>query len=339
MSGHRTHLCLVCCMLLLTLPSISSAQTDDAAFKSHLDLAEQALKARKYGDAIGEYKKAIKIRASCSECYLSLAIAYVRAGQYEDGLKTCDRALSGATDDGSRAAAHNMKGNLLLSRAEDDKKKLLSAEAEYRAAIQLDAKPAVYHLNLARALFKQVKDDDGKKSLEDCLASNPDTTTATQARQIMADPRRAREEFAPNFQFQSLQGDQFTLQQLKGRVLVMDFWATWCPPCRASVPELKDLTRKYSTNKLVLISVSADDDEVAWKDFIAKKAMEWPQYRDANHAVLDAFNVHSYPTYLVIDGDGIIKKRIVGLDPQQSVVFRLKQTLEGMPQLEGESRK
>jgi thiol-disulfide isomerase/thioredoxin/Tfp pilus assembly protein PilF len=325
--------------LFLTLSSISSAQTDDATSKTHLDLAEQAMKARKYGDAISEYKKAIKLRASCSEFYLSLAIAYVRAGQFDDGLKSCERALSVASDDDSRAAAHNMKGNLLLSRAADDKKKLSASESEYRTAIQLDSKPAVYRLNLARALFKQLKDEDGKKLLEECLASNPDVTTATQARLIMDDPRRAREEFAPNFQFQSLQGEQFTLQQLKGRVLVIDFWATWCPPCRASVPELKDLTRKYPTDKLVLISVSADDDEAVWKDFVAKKAMEWPQYRDSNHAVLDAFNVHSFPTYLVIDGDGIIKKRIVGLDPQQSVVFRLKQTLEEIPQLEGELRK
>ena len=136
-----------------------------------------------------------------------------------------------------------------------------------------------------------------------------------------------------------MQGQQLSLQQLAGRVLVMDFWATWCPPCRESVPELKELTRKYPTEKLVLISVSADKDENAWRDFVAKKKMDWAQYRDSDHKILEAFGIHGFPTYLVIDGDGVIKERITGLNPQETVVHRLKATLGQMPQLEGVARK
>jgi thiol-disulfide isomerase/thioredoxin len=119
----------------------------------------------------------------------------------------------------------------------------------------------------------------------------------------------------------------------------MDFWATWCPPCRASVPELKELTKKYPVEKLVLISVSADKDEGAWREFVAKKKMDWAQYRDGDDKVLKSFGIHSFPTYLVIDGDGIIRQRLTGLNPQQTVVHRLKDTLAQMPQLEGEVRK
>jgi thiol:disulfide interchange protein len=85
----------------------------------------------------------------------------------------------------------------------------------------------------------------------------------------------------------------------------------------------------------VLISVSADKDEKAWREFVASKKMDWPQYRDTNESVLRTFAVHSFPTYLVIDGDGIIKQRITGMDPQETVVHRLKATLQAMPQLEG----
>jgi len=115
----------------------------------------------------------------------------------------------------------------------------------------------------------------------------------------------------------------------------MDFWATWCPPCRESVPERKALTRKYSNDKLVLVSVSADSDDKTWREFEGKKNMDWAQYGDSDHKVLDKFGVHAFPTYLVITGDGVIKQRIVGMNPQQTIVHRLKETLASMPELEG----
>ena len=101
-------------------------------------------------------------------------------------------------------------------------------------------------------------------------------------------------------------------------VVVMDFWATWCPPCHESVPELKALTKKYPTEKLVLISVSADKDENAWKGFVAKKKMDWAQYRDPEGRILEPFGISSFPTYLVMDGDGVIKERMTGLNPQRA---------------------
>ena len=74
-------------------------------------------------------------------------------------------------------------------------------------------------------------------------------------------------------------------------------------------------------------------------DFVAKKKMDWAQYRDSDHKILEAFGIHGFPTYLVIDGDGVIKERITGLNPQETVVHRLKATLGQMPQLEGVARK
>ena len=342
MSGHRAHwnvLVLCFATVLAASSSLHASSPDDAAFNSQMDQGRQALQAGKYGDAISAFKKATKARPSCADCYLSLAVAYMQSGQIEDGIKSCDRAIAVATDDPTRAEGHNLKGNLLLGGSGEDKKRLAAAESEYRAATQLQGKIPVYHVNLARALLRQSKDDEAKKSLEACLVLNPDEHISTQARLMLADPRRGRSEFAPDFELQTLQGKQFSLKQMQGKVLVMDFWATWCPPCRASVPELKTLTQKYPTEKLVLISVSADDDDQAWRDFIAKKNMDWPQYRDTDHKVIDAFGVKAFPTYLVVDGDGIVRQRITGLDPMESVVHRLKDTLRQMPQLEGELRK
>lgn len=222
-----------------------------------------------------------------------------------------------------------------MSRGGADEKRLKEAESEYRIAIELDKTEPIFHFNLATTLLRQSKDDEAKDELTRCLALHPSQSLTDQSNRLIANPRLARENFAPDFRLTTLQGQDISLQQLRGDIVVLDFWATWCPPCRASVSELKDLTRKYANAKVVLISVSADKDEKAWREFVAKKNMDWPQYRDTNDSVISSFSVHAFPTYLVIDGDGIIKQRITGMNPQESVVHRLKDTLRDMPQLEG----
>jgi thiol-disulfide isomerase/thioredoxin/Tfp pilus assembly protein PilF len=315
-------------------------QALDPAFKEQFEQGQQALKAHKYKEAIDSFKKANKIQHNaCGECYFFVALAYYDAQDLDHVLENCNKAIETLGTNSGRALAHNLKGNALAATAGSERKKLLLAESEFRSALQLEPKAAVFHINLARVLLRQSKDDEGKQELETCLSMGPEERLAGEARRLLADPRRAREEIAPDFELTTLQGQQMSLSQLAGRVVVMDFWATWCPPCRASVPELRELTKKYPTDKLVLISVSADKDEKEWREFVAKKNMDWAQYRDTDHKVLDAFAIHAFPTYLVIDGDGVVKERITGLNPQESVVHRLKATLQQMPQLEGEAHK
>ena len=166
-----------------------------------------------------------------------------------------------------------------------------------------------------------------------CLAA----FSAAQAAQ--ADPQRAGKEVAPEFEIITLQGQRVSLKKLAGRVVVMDFWATWCEPCRDALPELKELTKKYPAEKLMLISVSVDKDDRIWREFVGKEKMDWTQYRDADHKVREAFGIHSFPTYLVIDGAGIIKERFTGFNPQESTVHRLKATLKQLPQLDSEGHR
>ncbi len=131
----------------------------------------------------------------------------------------------------------------------------------------------------------------------------------------------------------TLQGKEISLATLRGRTVVLDFWGTWCPPCVASLPELKDVLRKYDTERLVLLSVSVGDEEGPWRAFVAKHGMTWPQYRDADHGLADAFGIHAFPTYVVIDGEGAILDQIQGLNDRQSLGYRLRARLE--PLLEG----
>ncbi len=316
--------------------SQSPVAETDPNFQQQLHAAREATMAGKFNEAVDAFKRLNKLQNdSCAVCYVGMAVAYQRMSEFENAIKSCNRALAVANNDQIKASAHSMKGTAILGLGGSDGKNFKNAEAEYRTATELDKNEPVFRLNLATVLLRESKDEEGKDELNKCLALHPAPSIAQQASRLIENPRLARENFAPDFHVTTLQGKDISLSQLRGNIVVLDFWATWCPPCRASVSELKDLTRKYSNAKVVLISISGDKDEQAWREFVAKKNMDWPQYRDTNDSVMNSFDVHAFPTYVVIDGEGVIKERIRGMDPQERIVHRLKATLRDLPQLEG----
>jgi thiol-disulfide isomerase/thioredoxin len=100
---------------------------------------------------------------------------------------------------------------------------------------------------------------------------------------------------------------------LRGKVVLLDFWGTWCPPCRDSVGSLRDLNKRYAKEKaFVMISVSVHDEENVWRDFTVKNQMVWPQAFDRDNKIQRAFEVNRFPTYILIDHEGIMRFRVTG---------------------------
>jgi thiol-disulfide isomerase/thioredoxin len=313
--------------LLTPFRSLAQEGSTDPAV-SLFKKATDELAARNFDDAIKDFKKVNQMRHdSCGDCDLEIAVAQTKLGQLADAIKSCDQAISCASNDQLRINSHALKGSILRDMG-DDPKKLKEAESEYRAAAQLDPNNAAIHFNLGIVLLRQSREPDGIAELNTYLRLAPDGRDANYSRKLIANPKRAGNPLAPPFSVTTLDGQQVSLDQLAGKIVVMDFWATWCPPCRAAVPEFKELTKKYPPSKLVLVSFSADTDQQAWRDFISKHHMEWPQYWDRDGRIRAEFGVHAFPTYLVIDQDGFIRDRIVGLNEHLSVVGRLKQTLQ-----------
>jgi len=121
----------------------------------------------------------------------------------------------------------------------------------------------------------------------------------------------------------ALDGRQISSSDLKGKPILVDFWATWCGPCVSEVPEIQSLYEKYHPAGLEIIGVSQDNDPTALKTFLQQHpSMVWPQLFDANHPgnnpVALQFNVMAYPTQFLIDRDGILRNIIVGVDPNNS---------------------
>jgi len=147
----------------------------------------------------------------------------------------------------------------------------------------------------------------GGKNVKE-VPSNDNTSTATNNTTTVDNSNKA-----PNFSLASTDGNTLKLSDFRGKVVIIDFWATWCPPCRKGIPDLIQLKKDFK-DKLVIIGVSVDSDTK--KDvvpFIKKMGINYHvAYADNN--ITQAYGgVQAIPTSFVIDKDGNIVKSFVGL--------------------------
>jgi cytochrome c biogenesis protein CcmG, thiol:disulfide interchange protein DsbE len=129
-------------------------------------------------------------------------------------------------------------------------------------------------------------------------------------------------DLAPAFSLKTLDGKTLTRDGLKGKVVLLDFWATWCGPCRMALPELKDLQAKNAGKPLVIVSVSVDDTSKVVEEFTRSNGMSWPQAWDGGMQVTGGvFRVNTFPSYVVIGADGRIAYRQHGWSPGRSAAL------------------
>lgn len=105
--------------------------------------------------------------------------------------------------------------------------------------------------------------------------------------------------------FTTLTGEALTLGELRGKVVLLDFWATWCKPCLAATPHLRRIQERQEGKPFVLLGVSVDHDEEALRRYVAEEEIEWTQVWDAGGVLSGRiFGVKSYPFYVVLDHEG-----------------------------------
>jgi len=320
-TGRLTKILLLIALgILIASPARLPIRTVTA---QDLDYDEEFMKGRdlyrrgKFEEALKSFKRANELRDKKSaECYSWMSETYMALEAYKNAIECADKVIELAKDDRQLLVkAYNNKGLSLQELAErKDLKKLLAAEAIYRQGLAIEGAPAVMRYNLGVALLEMNRDEEGIAELKTYIKEQPNGAYLETARQMIKDPRRAREKFAPDFTFVSSEGEHIALEDLRGKVVLIDFWATWCPPCVESVPEIRNLYKRYSKEgNFVIIGISSDDDEQEWRDFTAKNKMVWPQYRDKDHRIVSAFGIRAFPTYILIDHEGIVRYSSIGL--------------------------
>lgn len=124
---------------------------------------------------------------------------------------------------------------------------------------------------------------------------------------------------APSFTVTALDGKTISLESFKGKVVILNFWATWCPPCRSEIPEFVQFYRDYEKKGVMIIGIGVNDSDAALQEFSKTNRINYPVANDKGNRVSSSYGgIRSIPTTFVIDRKGIIRDmRVGGIDRQE----------------------
>ena len=137
-------------------------------------------------------------------------------------------------------------------------------------------------------------------------------------------------EAAPQFSFTSLEGKTVALRDLGNKVVIVDFWATWCPPCREEIPHLNELYSKLKGRGLEIVGVSMDTDGTdGVKDFAREYKIQYPLVMGDEKMAESFGGIIGLPTTIIIDRNGKIAKKYVGLPPAADMASVVQELVQG----------
>jgi TonB family protein len=293
-------------------------------FQENMQKGDTALNQRNFEAAVTAYKNAVKdarsltgaaLATASAQANLGLSRAYLGLGAFKNAIQSCDEALRHTgTNTVIESMVRNQKGLAIVSSVtKPGDPNLEKAITEFRRVMEITDQDPIVSYNLGVTLLKLNKDAEGIHELQAFVARVGNTPEANTARRLISEPRRARENFAPDFSVTTLDGEFVTLEDLKGKVVLLDFWGTWCPPCRESTPSLVRYSKRHPSEVFAIIGVAVNEpSDQGWRDYIEKNKMTWPQYLDSSRKIAALFKVNAYPTYITIDADGIIRDRRTG---------------------------
>jgi thiol-disulfide isomerase/thioredoxin len=291
--------------------------TDPKARKTFAG-AEEWVKRGNKGAAIDDFRKANKQDGGhCAACLDRAYSLAMETGEYKQAESMVSDWLPQAQSDAMRATLHFRLAKAFQQEGMTGKndKCFSSSCDEFRAALALDPKFAGLHLGLGVSLAYLHQNDAARAEFKAFLDQDHENPTYHQrAERYVERVELARARMAPPFEVTTIDGRHLSMDSLAGKVVLIDFWATWCGPCREALPHIRKIAQKFEGQPLVVVSISLDSDEAKWKDFVAKNGMTWLQYRDGyfNGPIAKQFAVNAIPATFSIDADGVLEDQHVG---------------------------
>ena len=313
----RISLILICVLPPVLSQNVAEGPTNEKAQKTYKD-ALSAL--HEYGReaALEGFAKADKQDGGhCVACQKQMIKYGIELSDWKIAELAAAEMVADAQSERETAIAHYQFGVILMNEGLEKHKdeifthgheeitKALAINSNFPDAIFVDG----------RMLAQLRQDDEAKARFEQYVKMKPtDDPNAQRALRYISRPELARARMAPPFAVTTTDGQRISMDELQGKVVLLDFWATWCGPCREALPHMQKVAKKFQGQPLVILSVSLDKDDKAWRAFVAKNEMTWPQYRDGyfEGPIAKKFGVNAIPHTFTIDADGVLQEEHIG---------------------------
>jgi thiol-disulfide isomerase/thioredoxin len=291
--------------------------TDEKALKTY-EKAQKSLHEHKKEFALDDFKKADKQDGGhCLACQKQMIKLGSELGEWKTAELGAEEIIAEAQGPKDTALTHYQLAVVLLeeglqkhkaeifARSHEEVNKALAAYSNFPDALFVDG----------RALAQLKRDDEARARFEQFVKSKPpEDPDCRCAPRYINRPELARARMVPAFSVTTIDGQRISMDDLQGKVVLLDFWATWCVPCREALPHIQKVAKRFQGEPLVILSVSLDSDEQKWKEFITKNEMTWPQYRDGGFTspITRLFAVNVFPHTFTIDADGVLQDEHIG---------------------------
>ncbi len=342
-SGFTQSMLAIChlagCVLVFLLSVLCAVAQTGAAESGSVDREIQsgdtALRQGKYAEAKQHFEQAERLGGLHSaEINAGIAIAELQMDHYEAARQREAKVLELVSTDHERAEAHNIIGTAWLRESAQNTAnmdKLRAAEESFQRAVRLDPVFDAAYFNLGDALLRQNREAEGAAAFKhfiEAAAKNP---------AYEQDIPIAPQTLAPVFATTDSEGRVVSSESLRGRFVLLDYWATWCTPCIRALPVLRQLAQHFPASQFSLISVNENSpDQEVWRKFIAREKMDWIQVWDKNAEMYHNFGFAprpylSLPRYVLLDRSGFVRRVYTGTDRLGLVVGQIVRTVTAVP--------
>jgi thiol-disulfide isomerase/thioredoxin len=298
------------------LAQAAAAYESDPKFVKQMKDAKAAEKQADLLYAVDAYKKANKIAGGvCAPCLQSAYDLDMKVGNFKDGVGVAGQMLALATTPKDKSLAEMYQAVATLRMAGDAPKpdKLEPVHTMLQSAMTDDPNNLGASFYDAGVLARMGRlDDAGKEFGAYAAAASPDDPMRSRAQLFAKNPKLSLDPMAPPFTVTALDGSTFSLDAMQGKVVLIDFWATWNAPSRDELSTVRKIVNEFAGQPLAVLTVSWDQDDIGWKAYVAKNDMaakndvKWLQYRDDDHKLTALFGVKWVPEYYIVDANGAL---------------------------------
>jgi len=288
-----------------------------------------------YAEAKQHFEKAESMGGPPSaEINSGIAVAELEMDHFDAVRQRVATVLQLVSTDHERAEAYTLIGTSWLREAAQSTSNtdmLKSAEESFQRAMKLDPNFDTAYFNLGITLLRQKREDDAAAAFKNFIGAAEKNPAYDQNLPI------APQSPAPAFKVTDSEGHLFSSDSLRGRFVLLDFWATWCAPCMRALPAMRELAHYFPPSQFTLVSVSENSgDQGVWKKFITLHKMDWTQLWDNNLELYYKFGLAprpdiNIPRYVLIDGNGFVRRVYRGAENIGLVIGQIAKTVAAAP--------